>query len=303
MYLLVGIAISILVSDVADHFLRLAVYKIALLDTGPAVSTAFAKALAELWFWRWVKLFLLVITAYFLTLYALRPIKKSAELQKRFAATVSHELKTPITVMRNSIEVALRHKENLTLQKAISVLESNQEEVKYLSDMVEFITTFSRLKDRRNLFPRSKISLLVVIEQVVHSLQSNEKNGVIIMDVPGDAFIFGNETGIYVLVTNLIKNALAHSPSEGVISVRVVEDSLTVTLSVSDTGQGISSEDMPYIFVPFYSGYNGRKNITGDGLGLGLSIAKEIAKLHHASISAKNNPKGGATLQVVFKKI
>ncbi|MES2223567.1 MAG: HAMP domain-containing sensor histidine kinase [Patescibacteria group bacterium] len=302
LYFIVGTVVSIIISDIADRFLRDAVYEIARLDTGPMVELAFIKAEQELWFWRGVKLILLVVAAYFLARYALRPVKKSAELQKRFSATVSHELKTPIAVMKNSIEVALRHEEFLTREKAISILKSNREEIEELSNLTDFLMVFSGLKNKKRTFMKEEINLRVKVEKAIEKVKDTMGQDVsIVIKAPESVFITGSKAGVVMLITNLLKNAVAHSTT-GFVEVSLADEGPKISLVVRDNGSGILEEDLPYIFEPFYRGASESGGKIQNGLGLGLTIVKEIVEMHHATLTVKSEKGVGTVFAVIFPK-
>ena len=108
-----------------------------------------------------------------------------------------------------------------------------------------------------------------------------------------------DETRIRQIVSNLIENALTHTPNSGTISVSLVGESNGLTMSVSDSGPGISSNDLPRIFDQFYRADQSRARVTG-GAGLGLTIVKRLVEAHGGHISVTSKPGHGATFTVVL---
>jgi two-component system sensor histidine kinase ResE len=98
------------------------------------------------------------------------------------------------------------------------------------------------------------------------------------------------------VLTNLIENALAHTPREGRVEVSVIESGETLRISVADTGSGIAPEDLPHIFERFYRADKSRDR-GSPGSGLGLAIAKEIVELHGGTIEAESPPRNGAVIR------
>ncbi len=303
LFFLVGSIISVVVSDLADYFLRESLYTITSLNSGDTIKLAFNHAERSLWFWRAVKLILTVIAAYFLVTFTFRPVKKSAELQRRFAAVASHELRTPLAIIKNTVEVALRNKSTLTLEKAVRILESNKEEVERLANITEFLMVYSKLKEIRGPFPLKPTELVPVVEKTVAFIEkySNQPRK-IGLKTSGSGLIKADPTSLKLLLVNLLKNAVEHTPADGKINIEITEDNSCVFVTISDTGSGIAKEDIPYIFEPFYSGAAAEFNPEKGGVGLGLSIVKEIAKLHKASVVLESTSERGTVFKITFDK-
>ena len=119
-----------------------AVYTVAVAQNGHPVDVAFAVYKQQVVQRRFIMALLFAVSAYFFTEFALRPVKKAADLQRRFIAIVSHELRTPLTIIKNTSEVALRNPATLSQDKAIRVIESNLEEANRLSETVQLLLTF-----------------------------------------------------------------------------------------------------------------------------------------------------------------
>ncbi len=108
----------------------------------------------------------------------------------------------------------------------------------------------------------------------------------------------GNEVALRELMANFIKNAIAHTPHGGRITLCVKEDESGTTFSVSDTGKGIPLSDQKKIWNPFHRGSGAE--VSADGMGLGLSIVREIAHLHHAAVGLQSVEGEGSTFSVSF---
>jgi signal transduction histidine kinase len=100
---------------------------------------------------------------------------------------------------------------------------------------------------------------------------------------------------------NLLSNALRHTPPGGTVSVRAFLERDSVNIIVSDTGEGISTEDLPYIFDQFYRGEKSRSRATG-GSGLGLAIAKRIVEAHGGQITVASSPGQGTTISLILPR-
>ncbi|MBY0294291.1 HAMP domain-containing histidine kinase, partial [Patescibacteria group bacterium] len=236
---------------------------------------------------------------------AMRPIKRSAELQKRFIATVSHELRTPLTVAKNTAEVALRNDTTLTREKAIGVIKSSLEEMERITDIIQFLLTFSNLEQRTKNFILEQVSLEHVARSTITLAQKNMQGaGVQIQlraDVPG--YVSGSATALEELLLNLVRNAITFTPEGKRVEVHIHEgDSGIIRLCVLDEGPGIPVSDIPNLFEPFFQGSAIPAHET-HGIGLGLSIVREIAVLHNAEVTVENRSTGGSKFCVVFPAI
>ncbi len=300
LFFLVGVVVSVVISDIADQYLRAQLYDVSLLETGPAVERAFETAQETLLFWRSIKLLLLVICAYLLATYALRPIRRATELQRHFIANVSHELRTPLTVMKTEIQVALRKKNTLTLPDAARLLEANLREVDSLTSIVQLMLAFADLENRRGALPMETISLSELAREAVRAKELRMPHAVGRLHVRAEESlsIHGSRIALQSMVSNLLRNALRHTPEPGTVTVSVVTSGNGVALSVSDTGEGIASEDLPHVFEPFYRA----QKTAQAGLGLGLSIVREIARMHGARIGIASEERKGTTVTVVFPR-
>jgi two-component system phosphate regulon sensor histidine kinase PhoR len=145
------------------------------------------------------------------------------------------------------------------------------------------------------------VRLSRLAESTFHSLEHVAKErGVKITvgkEMPG--IVCGNFTALEELLANLVKNAITFSPKGGVVRITAKMDGASVRLAIADNGKGIAEEDLPHIFEPFYQS-GGKKH--GGGSGLGLTLVKQIAKLHHAKIEVKTKIGSGTTFTVEFPR-
>ena len=110
----------------------------------------------------------------------------------------------------------------------------------------------------------------------------------------------GNKDELRRIIMNIVQNAIHYTPAKGALSVSLERKGESRVLSVSDTGVGISKEDLPHIFERFYKADSARVRTEGGGSGLGLSIVKELVERHKGRITAESKPGKGTTVTVVF---
>ncbi len=300
LFFVVAVFITIVIGDAADANINNSVREMFLSQSGISVERSIADIQHKLWLFRGIKLLLIVVSSYFLAVYALRPIKKSAETQKRFIATVSHQLRTPLAVMKNTSEIALRNPD-LPLERARNILISNVEESDRLAETIKFLMSFSDFERGDNTLDLQNIILCDLVREEFEKYRGVARSAGITLDFD-DRFsgsILGNAVALRHLMTNLIKNALAYTPRGGRVTLAVEQnDQGHVVFSVIDTGRGISAREMNRIWKPFYRGASTAANT--DGMGLGLSIVQEIARLHGASIVVESSEGIGSAFRVTF---
>lgn len=305
LYFICGVFIYIAVDYFIDASLKDSFYLVASLPPGEPIDEAFRALKINLWSGRSFKLVLFALSAYWLAGFAMRPIKRSAELQRRFIATVSHELRTPLAVAKNTAEVALRNKSTLTQEKAIGVIRSSLEEMDRISDIIQFLLTFSNFENRKKSFVLEQVELRSIAERAIALANKNLPlaNVRLILDATVPGYVTGSATALEELLLNLLKNAITYTEAKKSVYVIIRESPQgLVILSIADEGSGIDETDIPNLFEPFFQGGNARQHAT-HGIGLGLSIVKEIASLHGASISVESRKGEGSTFTVTFPRV
>ena len=237
--------------------------------------------------------------AFFLARKNLRPIEETLEEQRRFTANASHDLRTPLSIMKTDCEVILR-KNKADSQEFRDLVRSNLEEIDRMSRMVEQLLFLSR----NNAMPNQQleqIALGKLAEKMVENFQSLAKNkGVsLIISEIADGSVKGNRLDLEKLFFNLLKNAVDYTASGGKIEVTVKRDKNQLEVLVTDTGIGISKEDLPHITEAFYRADKTRSQETG-GSGLGLSIVKEIIRSHHGKLKIDSQLNVGTKIRMSF---
>jgi len=236
--------------------------------------------------------------SYFLAGKTLRPIQEMMEEQNRFISDASHELKTPLTAMKSSLEVYVRDPK-LTLQEAKQVLYDNIHEVDRLQSLSESLLTLSDQSNNRTILftqLRPKDILVKAYNQVKYSADK-KKIKVHMASIPNKE-IKGNEEKLVELFTILLDNAIKYSADETTISLSGEVLKKGIELRVSDKGIGIEEKDIPHVFDRFYRSDSARSTEGVGGYGLGLSIAKKIVELHKGIIRIESIVNFGTTIVV-----
>jgi len=221
--------------------------------------------------------------------------------QRRFLADASHEMRSPITVMKGNIEIALRRERELDEYKA--VLESNLEEIDRLEFLVKDLMFLARADASELAMNMSEIKLVEVLRQVVDGLAPLAASKGIEMNIElvdgEEGRMTGDPDRLRQLFVNLVENALRYTPKGGNVSVVLMDVSGTVKVVVRDTGIGIPEPELEKIFERFYRVDKARARHSG-GTGLGLCICKWIVDAHNGEISVESKEGVGTSFTVMF---
>ncbi|MEO8392124.1 MAG: PAS domain S-box protein, partial [Chloroflexota bacterium] len=220
--------------------------------------------------------------------------EKALQLQRsNLVAYASHELRTPITNLKTRLYLLRRRPEYL--DDHLIVLDEVTERMRQL---VEDLLDISRLEHGLIPLRRETLNVQEVIQGVV-TLQEPEaqrKSLDLLWQRPDDpVFVSADRERLIQVITNLVTNAINYTPAGGVVRVIIREEDDSARIAVEDTGIGISSENLPYIFQPFY-----RVVSEVEGTGLGLSIAKEIVEMHEGTLSVRSQPGKGSVFTITL---
>jgi two-component system sensor histidine kinase CiaH len=251
---------------------------------------------------------ILVLSAaagYYLAGKTLQPIEATLEEQKRFVADASHELKTPLTALQTSIEVALRDKK-LNLKNAKEILKESLSDIGNLTSLSNNLLALARMQSNGHSFNFEEVEVNRLInESVKKFIPLAKKKGVSLNLSTDKAGLNSKKEKLKVdkesftkLITILIDNAIKYTQKGGEVNVSVKKSKKWLAIKVKDTGVGISKADLPHIFERFYQADSSRTKSKTDGFGLGLSIAKKIVEFHKGNIKVESKLGKGSTFIV-----
>ncbi len=223
----------------------------------------------------------------------IKRIKTSIDYMNQFSIAASHELKTPLTILRGEVEVALRHPK--TAEQYREILTSNYEEVLRLINIVDRLFLVSRFDNKLIKANLEQTDLKEFLERTVDALGylSSDKNNRLILEADDDILVEADPGLLRQVMTNLIENAIKYGYEDEPIIIKAHKSGKTAVVSVNNKGEGICEEDRAKIFDKFFRIETSRSRKTG-GTGLGLSIVKSIVNLHGGEIDVKSIP-GGET--------
>jgi signal transduction histidine kinase len=245
-------------------------------------------------------LLIIVGAGYFLAQKALIPINESWEKQEQFVADASHEMRTPLAVIKSHAELLL-HSPDHTIENESTRIASIIKESTRLSNLVAKLLLLARSDSNQVEIESRPIQIMELVENVVGQFQpiAELKNIDLTMQSSDVIEILGDKERIVQLLVILLDNAIKYTPEGGTIMVGVHKKYNAAEIVVKDTGIGISSEDLPHIFDRFYRADKARAG-KDRGTGLGLAIAKWIVEKHSGSIRAESTTGAGSMMVVTL---
>jgi two-component system, OmpR family, sensor kinase len=220
---------------------------------------------------------------------------------RRFTADASHELKTPLAVLRADVERAMM--ESSAQTERMVALEEALQEVRRMSDLVESLLTLARADEGRFDIHREPIELQPLVQEVYETaLILGEAQGVTVnLPFTADVWVLADRTRLRQLFLNLITNAIKYTPPGGKVELGVGRHPDNVTFAVRDTGIGISAADFPHIFERFWRADRVRSRMSErGGFGLGLAISQWIAQAHGGTLTASSRLGRGSLFTVTL---
>lgn len=247
-----------------------------------------------------VSLILLLLISIYLTSRTIKPIKETFEKQKQFIANASHELKTPLAIIKTNNSLVLSNK-SATVESQGKWLNYIDNQIERMSELLDEMLTLAKLDTNRQLqefseFDFSKLvnNILLTFEAVIFENRIQLESNIL-----KDVKLKGDKESIKRVVIILLDNAIKYTNKNGKINVDLVQEKNKIKLKVKNTGEGIKKEDLEKIFERFYRVDSSRARETG-GYGLGLSIAKSIVDSHKGKIHAESNVGEDTTFIIEF---
>jgi heavy metal sensor kinase len=228
-------------------------------------------------------------------------LDQSFEHMRRFVADASHELRTPISIIRGEADVALSNDRSAAEYKqALAIV---LDESRRLSRLVDDLLNLARADAGRVKLRVEEFYLNDLLAECCRSAQSlaAARRVAIECHTPDDVAFRGDEELVRRMVMNLIDNAIRYTPEGGRVTVALESRGGDVAIRVSDTGAGIAPEAVPHVFERFYRGDKARSRQDG-GFGLGLAIVKWVAESHGGAVELATVPGTGSTFTVTLPR-
>ena len=232
-----------------------------------------------------------------------KDLQTPAQMKNDFISRVSHELRTPLTAIKGwaeTMQLSERGKlDRKTFDKGMGVI---IKESTRLTSIVEELLDFSRIQSGRMVLMNEKLDILAEFDETVYMLKERAvKEGKhLLYDEPEAVYppVYGDRNRLKQVFLNVIDNALKYTPKGGVVAAQVIyskDEPDIIKIVITDTGCGISAEDLPKVKEKFY-----KANQTVRGSGIGLAVADEIMNLHNGSLDIESGEGVGTTVTLTF---
>ena len=224
----------------------------------------------------------------------IQEVERSAELSRRqLVAFVSHDLRTPLAAIRALSEAIADGV--VTGDEARSQAKRIEQESIRLSEMVNDLFEISKINAGAVTAPYERVALDEVVDDVRNIHHTSAERAGVALEVelpPAPVRVIGSDRALVRVLSNLVANAIAHTPAGGKVSLSMGTDDDGAWVRVDDTGVGISATDLPRVFDVAYRGSNDRvprsDSSLPSGSGLGLAIASGLIRAHRGTLSARN---------------
>lgn len=219
-------------------------------------------------------------------------------LQRRFVSDASHELRTPVAVIRNMTDIALLQASSP--QEYETVLRNVNAEAERLGHLISDLLALARGDEGRAHFEIETLRLDQIAEAVLENAETlaQERQVTLHSNLAEPVTMQGDETRLIQVIMNLLDNAILYNKAGGSVTMSVKNAGPDVLLIVQDTGIGIAEKDIPHIFERFYRVDQARTRREGGSSGLGLAIVEWIVKVHQGTIQVESQPGEGSTFIV-----
>ena len=219
--------------------------------------------------------------------------------QRRFIADASHQLRTPLTVLKTQAELALRANDPAAMRTIVASIAQTTDATVHLANRLLTLARIEHGSTAAALVPLSLTHLVreVALELAVPAVQ---KRIDLALEAPDDIAVLGQALMLHELVANLVDNAIRYTPCGGAVLLRVRALEKGVALEVQDSGPGVPEAERDKVFTPFYRA-QATMEVNPSGTGLGLAIVRDIVAVHGAQITLGNGfGATGLLVRVVF---
>lgn len=276
------------------------------LDQGPPlIPTADLVAQEKQLLYSLILLNLIILTisgsgGYFLAGQTLSPIKTMLDDQSQFISNSSHELRTPITILRAEMEASLLEK-HLSDPAARALINSNLEELSSLQKLTDSLLQIARLNNGPLSGSVGPVDINLAVKSALKKVSAlaSQKN-ISLKNTCSSTLVVGSIDGLTEVLVILLDNAIKYSPKNSQVKLSSEIQKNHLVLSVVDQGIGISVNDLPHIFERFYRADKSRSQ--AEGFGLGLSIAKKIISALDGNLEVDSHLNQGTTFKIILNK-
>ncbi|MEZ0323889.1 MAG: ATP-binding protein [Hydrogenothermaceae bacterium] len=210
------------------------------------------------------------------------PFEVYKQAKKDFVSNVSHELKTPISVLKSVMETLETEQDPKMIKK---FLEMAQKRINQMDNLVQDLLILAKLESKEEKIQKQSVKIHQLVDSIFEDLRhlTLEKNVKLFNETPDDYTVYVDEQKFIIALKNLVENAIKYNKPDGIVKVYSYQQDSNDIVVVEDTGIGIPKESIPLIFERFYRVDKSRSRNIG-GTGLGLSIVKHIIEAHKGKV-------------------
>jgi two-component system, OmpR family, manganese sensing sensor histidine kinase len=240
---------------------------------------------------------------------SLSPIQQHIHRLEKFTADASHELRSPIAVVRTNSEVALKYREN-TSKTDIEKFEVILDAAMQMQKLTEDLLALARGQQKEAPNESKTYSVVEIINEAIAPVLATQNNSRVNVEIkipePGTTSenalqVRGNRDELTRIIRNIVENAVRYGNENGTVNINLEAQADAIIVDVIDDGIGIATDDLPYLFQRFWRADKARNHHTG-GNGLGLAIAYALAQQNHGSIAVKSELNKGSTFTIKLSR-
>ncbi len=230
-----------------------------------------------------------------------KDLKELKMARNEFLASISHELRTPLTYIKGYADIINR--QDASENKIKEYADIIREETEQLTVLIKNLFDLAKIDQNNFLIRREKVAICEIIQNVVELIQPvlTEKNILVNVNCPNEITAFVDPERLQQVFINILDNAIKHSDESSQISLDVNQTAQYLNITITDHGERIPRQDLPYIFDRLYRVEKSRSRQSG-GSGLGLAITKEIIESHGGSIDIRSQPGMGTSVIIKLKR-
>lgn len=249
-----------------------------------------------------LSMFFFLIISYYISKLAVKPFEKALEMEQQFVTDISHDLKTPLTVILANNSILLK-KTSMSFNEQKQWLDSTETAAKNMLQMIHEMLTLSSLDSASKVIQKKQVDFSAIVTKAALQMESVAyERGILVETVISEnIYIFADAEYIQRICTNLIDNAMKYEPDGGKIIILLSARKKKATLTIHNDTAFIAAEDLSHIFERFYQSDKSRSGQNGHGLG--LSITKRMTEMMSGNIEVESTPEFGTSFYVRFTQI
>lgn len=232
---------------------------------------------------------------------ALKDLQDEKVNLKDIINDISHQLKTPLSALIAYNDILKNH-ENMDVEAKSMFIEMTSEQLDRMDWLITTLLKYARIESNAVSYNKEMIPLSESIKYAIAPLKvsANDKKQKIELDFNSEGYYFHDKKWIAESLSNIIKNAIEHTDINGKIKISLEETPMSISITITDNGEGIEKTEIKNIFKRFYKGKN---SINPKSIGIGLSLSKKIIEAHGGSITAESNLGKGTSFNIIFLKV